>query len=38
VRLESHAEELVAKLGDEVYAIMVDRKAASVSRDHIGRG
>jgi hypothetical protein len=32
-QLESHAEKLVAKLGAEVYASLIDRKAASVSRD-----
>ena len=32
-QLESHAEKLVAKLGAEVYASMVDRNAQTVSRD-----
>jgi hypothetical protein len=32
-QLESHAEKLVAKLGAEVYASMVDRNVQSVSRD-----
>jgi hypothetical protein len=31
VQLESQAEKLVAKLGAEVYASLVERKAASVS-------
>jgi len=33
VQLESHAEKLVAKLGAEVYASMVDRNVQTVSRD-----
>ena len=32
-QLESHAEKLVAKLGAEVYASMVDRNVETVSRD-----
>jgi hypothetical protein len=32
-QLEAQAEKLVAKLGAEVYANLVERKAASVSRD-----
>ena len=32
-QLESHAEKLIAKLGAEVYASMVDRNVETVSRD-----
>jgi hypothetical protein len=32
-QLEAQAEKLVAKLGAEVYTSLVERKAASVSRD-----
>lgn len=32
-QLESHAEKLVEKLGAEVYASLVERGAASVTRD-----
>ena len=34
-QLESRAEKLVAKLGAEVYASMVDRNVATVSRDTV---
>ncbi|OHD72816.1 MAG: hypothetical protein A2177_09130 [Spirochaetes bacterium RBG_13_68_11] len=33
-QLESQAEKLIAKLGAEVYASMVERKAVNVSRDN----
>ena len=32
-QLESQAEKLVGKLGAEIYASLVDRKVATVSRD-----
>jgi hypothetical protein len=34
-QLESHAEKLIAKLGAEVYASMVDRNVETVSRDTV---
>jgi hypothetical protein len=33
VQLESHAEKLIAKLGNEVYRALVDRNQDSVSKD-----
>jgi hypothetical protein len=33
VQLQSHAEKLIARLGNEVYMMLVDRNHATVSRD-----
>jgi hypothetical protein len=33
MQLQSHAEKLIAKLGDEVYMTLVDKNHATVSRD-----
>ena len=33
LQLQSHAEKLIAKLGNEVYATLVDAKHTTVSRD-----
>lgn len=32
-QLETHAEKLIAKLGNEVYSSLVDRNQSTVSRD-----
>jgi hypothetical protein len=36
VQLQSHAEKLIAKLGNEVYATLVDKDHSTVSRDTRG--
>ena len=33
MQLQSHAEKLIAKLGNEVYRMLVDAKQTTVSRD-----
>jgi len=33
MQLESHAEKVIARLGNEVYRALVEKKGASVSKD-----
>jgi len=33
VQLESHAEKIIARLGNEVYRALVEKKGSSVSKD-----